>query len=258
MPTLTTQQPDFGYDGPRGLALLLLVSLGSAALAVWLHFWQGVPSWGILLVQVALLVVAVDCLLLASSLVLYSKIVKPREAERLLDLVPWCGLEQVLDVGCGRGLLLVSAARRLTAGRAVGVDVWRGLQLSGNSPQAVEDNARRAGVAERVEVKDGDARSLPFPDASFDVVLSSLVLHNIPRRAERRQAVREIARVLKPGGRVAILDVRHTRDYIHVLRDCGLDELRREQSGWFLSVLFPLISCGLLHFCRVTASKPRV
>jgi arsenite methyltransferase len=257
MPTPTPQQPNFGYDGPRGLALLLLVSLGSAVLAFWLRSWEGLPSWGILLVQIALLIVAADCLLLAGSLMLYSKIVKPREAERLLDLVPWRGLETVLDVGCGRGLLLVSAARRLTAGRAVGVDVWHGLQLSGNSPQAVMDNARRAGVAERVEVHDGDARSLPFPDASFDVVLSSLVLHNISSRAGRRQAVRELARVLKPGGHIALLDVRHTRDYVRVLLDGGLVEARRQRAGWFLSILFPLVSCGLLYFCRVTARKPQ-
>jgi arsenite methyltransferase len=251
----TAQQPDYGFDGPRGLALLLLVSLGSAAAAVWLRRLQGFPSWGIVLAQVALLVVTADCLLLMGSLMWYSKVEKPRERERLLDLIPWRGVEKVLDVGCGRGLLLVGAARRLTSGRAVGVDVWHGLQLSGNRPQAVQDNARRAGVAERVEVRDGDARHLPFPDTSFDVVLSSLVLHNISSRAERRQAVREMARVLKPGGYIAILDVRHTRDYIRVLRDCGLVEPGHQRAGWFLSVLFPLLSCGLLHFCRVSARK---
>jgi ubiquinone/menaquinone biosynthesis C-methylase UbiE len=203
-----------------------------------------------------LLIVAVDSSLLAGSLMWYSKVVKPRERERLLDLIPWRGEERVLDVGCGRGLLLVGAARRLTTGRAVGVDVWHGLQLSGNSPQAVEENARRAGVAERVEVHNGDARTLPFPDASFDVVLSSLVLHNIPRRSERQQAVREIARVLKPGGHVAILDARHTGDYARVLADCGLTESRQQPAGWFLSAWFPLLSCGLMRFRRVTAKKP--
>lgn len=253
-----TRQPDYGFDGPRGIALLLLASAGSAAVAIWLRGWQGTYPWGILVIQIALVILAIDFLLLAGSLVWYSKVQKQREAERLLDLAPWHGEEQVLDVGCGRGLLLITAARRLTSGRAVGVDVWHGLQLSGNRAQATLENARRAGVAERVEVQDADARSLPFADASFDVVLSTLVLHNIPSQEGRRQAVREIARVLKPGGHVAILDMRHTLDYVRVLRDCGLVDAGRQRASWFLSVWFPLLSCGLIRFYRVTAAKPQL
>jgi arsenite methyltransferase len=257
MQSPTAQQPDYGIDGPRGVALLLLVSIGSMGAAVWLHGLQEFPSWGILLAQVALLVLATDCLFLAGSLLWYSKIEKLRQRELLLNLVPWRGDERVLDVGCGRGLLLIGAAQRLKSGRAVGVDLWRGLELSGNRAEATLENARRAGVAERVEVQDSDARQLPFADASFDVVVSSLVLHNIPGQEGRRQAVREIARVLKPGGHVALLDMRHTLDYAHVLRECGFVDSRRQSAGWFLTVLFPLLSCGAVRFYRVTASKPR-
>lgn len=256
MPPRSAPPPDYGFDGPRGIALLLLASASSIGMAVWLCGWQSFPSWSILLAQIVLLVLAVDFLLLAGSLMWYSRVEKQREAERLLNLLPWSGQERVLDVGCGRGLLLINAARRLNSGRAVGVDVWHGLQLSGNRPQAVLENARRAGVAELVETKDSDARNLPFADASFDVVLSSLVLHNIPSQTGRRQAVREIARVLKPGGYVALLDMRHTLDYVRALRDCGLNDSRRQRAGWFLSVLFPLLSCGLIRFYRVMGRKP--
>jgi arsenite methyltransferase len=256
MSSSSTQQPDYGIDGPRGVVLLLLVSAGSAGAAVWLHGFSDSPSWGILLIRIVLSILAVDCLLLAGRLLWYSKVEKQRERDRLLNLVPWHGDERVLDVGCGRGLLLIGAAQRLTGGRAVGVDMWHGLQLSGNRAQATLENARRAGVAERVDIQDSDARRLPFADASFDVVLSSLVLHNIPSQAGRRQAVREIARVLKPGGHVALLDMRHTLDYVQVLRECGLVDSQRQSAGWFLSVLFPLLSCGLVQFYRVTARKP--
>ena len=257
LPTLCAQQPDYGIDGPGGNALLLFVSVGSAAAAVWLHRLQFLPSWGTPLAQTVLLIVAFDCLLLVGSVLWYSKVEKQREAQRLLALVPWRGDELVLDVGCGRGLLLIGAAQRLTSGRAVGVDVWRRLELSGNRAEATQENARRAGVAEHVQIQDSDARKLPFVDASFDVVVSSLVLHNIPGQEGRRQAVCEIARVLKPGGHVALLDVRHTLDYIHVLRDCGLLDSRRQSAGWVLSVLFPLLSCGLVRFNRVTARKSK-
>ena len=122
---------------------------------------------------------------------------------------------------------MLLAAQRLTTGRAVGVDLWQNEDLSGNRPEATVENARREGVADRVEVKDGDARQLPFPDATFDVVVSSLALHNIYDRAGRERAVREIARVLKPGGRVAIVDIRHTDEYARVLAASVLNDVRR-------------------------------
>ena len=115
----------------------------------------------------------------------------------------------MLDVGCGLGLFLIGAAKRLSTGRAVGIDKWQQEDLSGNNEGALS-NAMIEGVADKVEVHTGDARKLPFPDASFDVVLSSMALHNIYNAGERQTAVREIARVLAPGGRVLIVDVRHT------------------------------------------------
>jgi ubiquinone/menaquinone biosynthesis C-methylase UbiE len=100
------------------------------------------------------------------------------------------------------GLFLVEAARHLTSGSAVGIDVWSQKDQWHDAPAAAITNARRAGVASRVHVHDADARHLPFPDATFDVVTSSLVIHNIPGREQRDRVLREVVRVLKPGGRV--------------------------------------------------------
>ncbi len=69
-----------------------------------------------------------------------------------------------------------------------------------------------------MEVKDGDARRLPFADGAFDVIVTKDALHNIYNAAERDTAVREIARVLRPGGRLFLGDVRHTGWYIQVFR----------------------------------------
>jgi len=145
---------------------------------------------------------------LGGLLLLWSSLFgKFRVRDALLNAVPWRGDEQVLDVGCGHGLMLIGAAKRLTTGRATGIDIWQNVDQANNSANATLRNAELEGV--RVDVRDGDARKIPFGDATFDVVVSSLALHNIYNAKEREQALAEIARVLKPGGHAAIFDVRH-------------------------------------------------
>jgi SAM-dependent methyltransferase len=248
------ERPDYGQDAPYAVATLVLsagLAFGTAAALLW----RGAPRP--VAVLVTGLAVGANLLLSAAALVWYSRVVKVRLRERLLDLVPWQGRETVLDVGCGRGLLLIGAARRLRGGRAIGVDVWR-PDLSGNRKEAALENARREAVADRVEVKDGDARRLPFPDASFDVIVSSLALHNLRKRVERQQAVCELARVLRPGGHVALLDLRYTREYVQVLNACGLTDARRLPAGPLLSWLFPILTWGVVRlYCVVGRKAPR-
>jgi SAM-dependent methyltransferase len=163
----------------------------------------------------------------AASMVWTSVKGKPRMCAQRLDALHLRGDERSLDVGCGRGLVLVETARRLPSGRAVGVDVWRSKDQSGNHRSVTEANAAAAGVADRVEVRDADMRELPFPDESFDLVTASLAVHNIAEAAGREQAVSEMARVLAPGGRILIVDIARTNEYVQVLRDAGLDDVQR-------------------------------
>jgi arsenite methyltransferase len=245
-------RPDYGIDAPPVIRTLLVVAAAAAVLAAAL-FALGEPHpVGIPAAEIAG-VLAANCLANAGAMLWYSKVGKLRGRERLLDLVPWRGDEAVLDVGCGRGLLLVGAARRLTTGKAVGVDVWQAADLSGNRPEAARENARREGVADRVEVRDGDARKLPFADAAFDVVVSGFALHNIREPEGRRQAVREIVRVLKPGGRVALSDLKYTADYAAVLRECGLEEVMRRATGF--TWLVTACTWGGVRPYRVTGRK---
>ncbi len=109
------------------------------------------------------------------------------------------GSEKVVDVGCGRGLLLVGVARRLRDGRAFGVDLWQSIDQSGNTPEATMANAKAEDVAGRVEIRTADMRDLPFHDESMDCGSSSIAIHNVPGEDGRAKAIREIARVLKPG-----------------------------------------------------------
>jgi len=155
--------------------------------------------------------------------VLSSKLGKLWLRDRILENMDLKGDEQVLDVGCGRGLLLVGAAKKLNTGKAVGIDIWRGVDQSGHNPAIALESARREGVEDRVEVKEADERDIPFEGSRFDVVLSSLVIHNIPRR-ERARALEEMVRVLKPGGRLAIFDIWGTGDYAKAPRRLGIQE----------------------------------
>jgi ubiquinone/menaquinone biosynthesis C-methylase UbiE len=100
--------------------------------------------------------------------------------------------DALLDVGCGTGTLALEAARRVgRAGRVAGVD-----------PGAEQIARARAKAARRhvsIEFQTGVIEQLPFPDQTFDVVLSTLMMHHLPASL-KRQGLAEIARVLKPGG----------------------------------------------------------
>ena len=146
------------------------------------------------------------------------------------------GDEQVLDLGCGRGAVLLMVAKLLPWGRAVGLDLWKTSDQSGNALAATKRNAELEGVADRVDLQTGDMRTLPFEDRSFDLVLSSLAIHNIPDAVGRASAVDEAVRVLRPGGRILIADINATREYETRLRQRGMTEIRLCPLGprmWF-------------------------
>jgi arsenite methyltransferase len=215
-------KPDYGIDAPGfqrfaliggllgvivGRTLIDRGQLQSMAWAVQL----GTP-----LISAGLSFFVVGCVMWWGS-----KFGKLHLRDKILNSINWQGDEQVLDVGCGHGLMLIGAAKRLTSGHATGIDVWSQVDQGNNSAEATIENARREGVFERVEIKNADARELPFAENSFDVILSSFVIHNISGAAERDRAIREIARVLKPGGQLALADIRHTSAYVKTLRSLG-------------------------------------
>jgi len=168
----------------------------------------------------------------------------------LLDELGLRGDERVLDIGCGRGAVLISAAQRLPRGRATGADIWRLRDQTGNSQAAAQRNAEIEGVSERVELVNADARDLPFPPESFDAVLSNLALSNIPGSEERAKALHEAIRVLRPGGQLRIVDDRADR-YAPVLQSAGCTDVEVRPLDWRTWSGLP----GH-HFTLVSARKP--
>jgi ubiquinone/menaquinone biosynthesis C-methylase UbiE len=162
----------------------------------------------------------------AGFLVWSSRRGKLQMRDRVIAGLQLCGDEAVLDVGCGNGLLLIGAASQLTTGSATGVDIWRTDIESDVSPQSVLKNAKLAGVADRVQVESADARDLPFDNGRFDLVTTSFMLHHM-NKADRETAVRQMARVLKPGGKLVIIEIAHTKQLIATLQDCGFTTIRQ-------------------------------
>jgi SAM-dependent methyltransferase len=224
--------------------------LGGACLLarfVW-RLWEG-PSGAVAPYRFSVIVQGVGALWLffiAGIYVHFTRAGKFAVWADLLDRLELKGDERLLDIGCGRGAVLLMAAQRLPRGRAVGVDVWSTTDQSGNAEQVTLRNAELEGVSDRVELHTADMRELPFDDDSFDVVVSSLAIHNVPGAGERARALREAARVLKMGGKLTILDVRNTRAYARELEACGLKITDHRSLGglWMMARLVVAIKPG--------------
>ncbi|HEY1626606.1 MAG TPA: class I SAM-dependent methyltransferase [Streptosporangiaceae bacterium] len=193
-PLPAVQWPRYGVDAPAVPAVLVAAGVACCLAAV-----RRRPG------SIAM-AVAGTVLLANSGVYLHTTLRgKLRIWERELDRAGLQGNEQLLDLGCGRGAVLIAAAKRLPTGRAVGADRWTRDQ-SGNSPDVTLANAAAAGVANRVEVHTADMTALPFPDGSFDVVTGALAIHNIRSAEGRYRALDEAMRVLRPGGQLLIAD----------------------------------------------------
>jgi len=162
--------------------------------------------------------------------------------DRLLELLALEGSEQVLDAGCGSGFHSLLIARHLPRGRVVATDV------STEMLDRLRRNAAAAGLADRVEPVLGDGQHLAQPDGSMDRAVSVAVWHHLD---DPRQAGRELARVLRPGGRAVVIDLEvvpakktapgegprptlRRSDMRGILEDAGLTSVRVETLGRWL------------------------
>ena len=226
---------DYGVDAPGVIRNFLLAGI---ALLVLARFVPAVTVGGAtFLFSPMFRSTAIGCIASGVLMVVYSKFMKFRHRDNMLGMVNWRGDERVLDVGTGAGLLLIGAAKKLNTGKATGVDVWSTVDLSGNTRERTSRNAEIEGVKEKVEVLSGDATAMKFADGTFDVVVSNLVIHNIPTREGRDKACREIARVLKPGGVAIISDFVKTRQYQAEFEKAGL---KISESRWSWGTFPPL------------------
>lgn len=240
---------NYGYDAPYFPAIfgLLSVAAGLAATTFW---WQGLirPA-----AQMTFYFVFFGAT--TSNFLYTTRRGKFIEWERILDQLHLRGDEAVLDMGCGRGAVLTAVARRLTTGRVTGVDIWSKKDQSGNAKDVTVRNASLEGVSDRVQIETGDMRALPYADATFDLVVSSLAIHNIRLNADRKRAIVEGFRVVKPGGRIVIADIRGTALYEETLRTLGASNVERRRLGWRFWWGNPFAYTTLLTASKAPASS---
>lgn len=242
---------DYGYDGSFQTisARTQIVGVGVSSAALLAGAGVALARGNRLAAAIAG-ASAVQILGTAASFIYATRAGKFRVWAAVFDDLGLRGDETLLDLGCGRGAVLLAAAKRLPQGRAIGVDLWRADQTE-NSQQATLTNATLEGVADRIALHTADMTALPLPDESVDVIVSSLAIHNIPERDGRRRALQEAIRVLRPGGRIAIADLWETDHHAEHLRELGWPGVRRRNLGWRMWYGGPWFATRL-----VTATKP--
>ncbi|WP_201747912.1 class I SAM-dependent methyltransferase [Chitinophaga vietnamensis] len=208
----SSQKTNYGIDAPNVIRNLFII--GAILFIIPFFFPYIYVSWmifpGIIFILEAILMLA------------YSLYGKFAHRDRMLNKISWKGNEQVLDVGTGKGLLMIGAAKRLRTGKSIGIDIWNAEDLTGNHQQNAWKNATIEGVAEKIDIRNENVMKMNFADNTFDVILSNLCLHNIYNKEGRRTACEEISRVLKPGGTGIISDFRHGKEYKDNFEALGL------------------------------------
>jgi ubiquinone/menaquinone biosynthesis C-methylase UbiE len=153
--------------------------------------------------------------------------------QRTADLAHLKVGETVLDVGCGTGTLAIEVQQRIgTKGRVFGIDP--------GSQQIARARSKAARRNLPIDFQIGVIERLPFPDQTFDVILSTIMMHHLGDGL-KRQGLTEIARVLKPGGRLVIADFKRpeerstqpvrfgsVRDLPGFIQDAGFAEIETQ------------------------------
>lgn len=139
---------------------------------------------------------------------------------------------RALDMGCGRAAVAIMTAQQFPGVSVEGVDLWRSVNQSGNTPAAANANVAANALQGQIRITTGDMTSLPYPDSVFDLVTASMSVHNIPTEAGRAAAIGEAWRVLRPDGRLVILDILRIGEYERQLIKLGADILSVQNAGW--------------------------
>jgi ubiquinone/menaquinone biosynthesis C-methylase UbiE len=156
--------------------------------------------------------------------------------QNIADLIRYQLGEKVLDVGCGTGSLALVAKERV--GKAGSV---HGIDPAPRQIDRARAKAARRGIS--VDFQLGVIEKLSFPDTTFDVVQSTFMIDHVPQDLQR-QGLREIARVLKPGGRLFILITGSVQGLVPLMKEAGFSQVETGE------IEYQKLGMTRLHFVR--------
>ena len=202
-----TGQPDYELHIPGYLKHPLIAGIATGFFA-WMSYdlldkWPA-AAWSVSGVIVLAGLLYVIFSILVKNVASLEKRLQARQI--FVEELSLQGDEKILDIGCGNGILILEAAKRLTTGHGIGIDIWTD-NAGGGSEDKFLENAEIEGVADRVSLENEDARNLTYEDNSFDVIISGLTMHHIMHGTESEKAMPEMVRVLKPGGKMGTYDI---------------------------------------------------
>jgi arsenite methyltransferase len=217
-----SKKADYGQDMPGIIITSSIIGIVLMVLAGYLyHRYITVFSNQNLLVAIVFSTLAAFMFALSIAGIWSSRYGKLILRDKVLSLLTFNGSESTLDIGCGKGLLLIEAAKRTPNGKATGADLWDKTLEYSYTPQMALSNAQIEGVSGHVEVVTADVQSMPFATNTFDIVMTSLMMHHVP---DINKALSEMVRVTKPGGTIIIADVNSKR-FVPMLKSFGLSKV---------------------------------
>lgn len=205
---MTKQEtPQYDHGGIRPFTIMGILGILGLTVTV-LALWFSPPlNWILWIIGIPLAFIGIW--LGITYLTVYRKIIKPDYIGLLGSTVTnfndsLHGDEHILVVGCGTGRAVIELAKLLTTGHVTGIDISE--QVSEDAPNHPSKNARIEGVKDRVKFQYGDPTDIPFEDATFDILTMDNVLHEIEEEDLKIQALSEAYRLLKPSGRLVMLE----------------------------------------------------
>lgn len=230
-------KPNYGQEMIPLLVIMTILFLSLSTTVIFLII-TGFSNFTVIII---LGVISIISGIIAGTGVWSSRIGKLILRDKLIAELKLKGTENVLDIGCGRGLITVGIAKKLTTGKVIGLDHWKSTLEYSYTRQMAENNIDCEEVEHAAEIIDGDAMHLQFENDQFDIVTSSLAVHHI---TEPRQAFKEMWRVLRPGGIIAIADLP-----ISIFRK------QIEETGFEIVLMKPLVRLFFIKMRLIVAIK---
>jgi len=164
---------DFGLDAPRIIINLFIAAGITFVIGVSAFILMSKPTAINNVIRLLVILFFLSFFIPAIYMILSSRIFKISNRNKIINETNINGSENILDVGCGRGLYAIGFANKLTTGHVYAIDIWNPEDISSNSESAIMENVRISGLEERIFLKTEDMRSLSFSNNFFDIVVAS-------------------------------------------------------------------------------------